>query len=194
MDAREWDARYEEKPLLWSSGPNRFVEEQLAGLEPGSALDVACGEGRNAIWLAERGWDVTGVDFSGVALEKARRVAAERGVEVAWVKADVLHWESERDFDLVLVAYVHLPPEPRLRLMEKAVSWVAPGGDLLLVGHDVATLGVSGPPDPGLLWDPARAREAVSPLVVDRVERRSRPIETGEVAQDTVLLAHNPEE
>lgn len=190
MDARDWDDRYGEKPLLWSKGPNRFVVEDLEGLEPGHALDVACGEGRNAVWLAEQGWEVTGVDFSSVALERARRMAEEKEVEVRWVEADILDWDPGRRFDLVLVAYVHLPE--RTPLMQKAVSWVAPDGYLFLVGHDVATVGVSGPPNPELLWNPERAEEAAGPLRVIRSERRSRQTDTGEMAEDTVLLAHNP--
>ena len=77
----DWDRRYAEPQLVWSAEPNRFLVEELAGLPPGRALDLACGEGRNAIWLARRGWEVTGVDFSGVAIDKAGRMAAEAGVE-----------------------------------------------------------------------------------------------------------------
>lgn len=192
MDAQEWDARYQEKPLLWSAGPNRFVEEELAELDPGSGLDVACGEGRNAVWLAGRGWDVTGVDFSAVALERARRMAVDRGVDVTWVEADVLEWQPGRHFDLVLVAYVQLPSHLRDGLMHNAVEWVASGGHLFLVGHDVATAGLSGPPNPDLLWTPEVARETVAPLEVIQAERRSRETDTGEAALDTVLLARRP--
>lgn len=192
MDAQDWDERYGEKPLLWSKGPNRFAAEELGDLTPGSALDVACGEGRNAVWLAEKGWEVTGVDFSAVALERAREMADDREVKVNWVEADILDWDPGRRFDLVLVAYVHLPLQERSALMEKAVSWVAPGGYLFLVGHDVSTVGVSGPPNPDLLWDPERAREAAGTLRVIKSERRSRETDTGEMAEDTVLLAHNP--
>lgn len=192
MDARDWDERYGEKPLLWSKGPNRFVSEELEDLEPGSALDVACGEGRNAVWLAEQGWEVTGVDFSSVALERARRMADDLELEVDWVEADILDWDPGRRFDLVLVAYVHFLPTEWMALMHKAVSWVEPGGYLFLVGHDVSTVGVSGPPNPDLLWDPATAEEAAKPLHVVKSERRSRETDTGEMADDTVLLAHNP--
>ena len=73
MDAREWDEKYSEKPLLWSADPNQFVAEEVSRLRPGKALDLACGEGRNAVWMAEQGWDVTGIDFSGVAINRARR-------------------------------------------------------------------------------------------------------------------------
>lgn len=93
MDARDWDERYREKPLLWSAGPNRFIEEELADLEPGTVLDVACGEGRNSVWLARRGWDVTGVDFSPVALDRAREMASRADVMVTWEEVDILEWD-----------------------------------------------------------------------------------------------------
>src|SRR5579875_1878471 len=78
MDRAEWDARYAGEELLWRAEPNQFLVEEVAELPPGRALDVACGEGRNAIWLAEHGWNATGVDFSEVALAKARRLADQR--------------------------------------------------------------------------------------------------------------------
>jgi SAM-dependent methyltransferase len=75
MHAAEWDARYAGKNLVWEAEPNRWVVEVCAGLPPGRALDLACGEGRNALWLARQGWRVTGVDFSRVALERAGDLA-----------------------------------------------------------------------------------------------------------------------
>lgn len=191
MDADGWDERYREKPLVWSAGPNQFVAEDLAGLEPGTALDVACGEGRNAVWLAELGWDVTGVDFSGVALEKAADMARDRGVEVEWVRADVTGWDPARRYDLVLIAYVHLPEQRWTDLISRAAGWVAPGGHLYLVGHDVVSVGVSGPPDPDVLWDPEAAASAVGDLKVLRAERRVRILDEGREAVDTVVIARN---
>ncbi|MFP3913744.1 MAG: class I SAM-dependent methyltransferase [Actinomycetota bacterium] len=192
MDARDWDERYRDSELLWSREPNRFVAEELSALEPGTALDVACGEGRNSVWLAGLGWQVTGVDFSAVALGKAEAMADEQGVAVEWVRADILSWDPGRTFDLVLVAYVHLPPPEREALMEKVVSWVAPGGHLLVVGHDAETLGVSGPPSPELLWTPDLATELAAPLRVMDARRRVRETEEGVSAVDTVLMAEKP--
>lgn len=193
MDAREWDEKYSEKPLLWSADPNQFVAEEVSRLRPGKALDLACGEGRNAVWMAEQGWDVTGIDFSGVAINRARGMAMERGVEVRFVDADIFEWEPRHAFDLVLVAYVHFPDPDRTRMMEKARSWVAPGGHLLLIGHDVATLGVSGPPDPEVLWDPETAKRHAGDLEVVFAESRPRETDTGETALDTVMLARRPD-
>jgi 2-polyprenyl-3-methyl-5-hydroxy-6-metoxy-1,4-benzoquinol methylase len=94
LTSDEWDDRYATTELLWGAAPNQFLVREVAGLSPGRALDLATGEGRNAIWLAQRGWNVTGVDFSAVALGKAQAIAADVGVAVEWVEADVLDYEA----------------------------------------------------------------------------------------------------
>lgn len=181
MDAQAWDRRYAGTELVWSAEPNRFVSGELAGLPPGTALDLGCGEGRNAVWLAARGWDVVAVDFSAVALDKGRRVAERAGVHVRWVCADVLAplpgttgpdaapgdgADSARvgagvgagqrlptAYDVVLLAYLQLPAEQRRAAHERAAAALAPGGTLLVVAHDRSNLteGVGGPPDPAVL-------------------------------------------
>ena len=114
MDRHEWDERYQGESLVWSAEPNRFLVAELEGVPPGRALDVACGGGRNTVWLAEQGWTVTGVDFSEVGLDKARRLAAARGVSVTWELADVSDYAPVREhFDLVIVLYLHLTEGPR---------------------------------------------------------------------------------
>ena len=111
MDSAGWDARYRAADLVWGGEPNRFVAEEFTGMPPGRALDLGAGEGRNAIWLAGLGWRVTGVDFSAVAVERARRLAEERGVTVDWVVADLRDYQPAPGvFDAVIVAYLHLPP------------------------------------------------------------------------------------
>ena len=106
MDSNVWDERYAGDDLVWSAEPNRFLVAEVETLPPGRALDLACGEGRNAVWLAERGWDVTGVDFSKVGLDKARRLADARGVSVHWELADVTEYmPAPESFDLVIVMY-----------------------------------------------------------------------------------------
>ncbi len=148
MEREQWDERYRVDELIWKAEPNRFLVEEAAGLAPGRALDLACGEGRNALWLAERGWQVTAVDFSSVGLEKARRLASERGLELVLVEADVLEWEPPAaSFDLVIVMYLHLPAGARRRVQERAASALAPGATLLVVGHDSTNLteGIGGP-------------------------------------------------
>src|SRR5438046_6590544 len=108
VDRQQWDERYSGAEFEWSMHPNQFVTEQLDGLPPGRALDLAAGEGRNSVWLAERGWSVTAVDFSRVGLEKGRTLSAAHGVpdgQVAWVVADLGEYEPARAVsDLVLIA------------------------------------------------------------------------------------------
>src|SRR5215469_15049772 len=117
-----WNQRYAETELLWSAGPNRFVEEELADLPPGRALDLGAGEGRNAIWLAERGWQVTAVDFSAAGLAKAARLAGRRGVTgVRWVEADLRGYQpGPAAYALVRVPYVHLLPDEFAALPRRA--------------------------------------------------------------------------
>ncbi|HEX5584838.1 class I SAM-dependent methyltransferase [Gaiella sp.] len=197
--AREdWNARYAASELLWTAEPNRLFAAEIAGLEPGRALDLACGEGRNAVWLAEQGWRVTAVDFSDVALEKAKRLEASRAVEVEWVLADVLDHEPEaRAFDLVALLYLQLPHEQLEQAVGAAVNAVAPGGTLLVLGHDTRNLreGHGGPKDASVLFTVEDVVSWLGDLVVERAEtvRRAVPLEAGEaVALDAFVRANRP--
>ena len=125
MDAKAWDARYAETELMWSVEPNQFVANECADLRPGRALDLACGEGRNAIWLARQGWDVTASDFSAVALEKARRLAGDLTLE--WVVADATTWEPDGPYDLAVLAYLQLPADERRAAVRHAFAALGPG-------------------------------------------------------------------
>ena len=157
MDAIDWNDRYATPELVWKAEPNAFLAEEAATLAPGRALDLACGEGRNAVWLAEQGWAVTGVDFSDVGLDKGRRMAAERGVDVEWICADATTWQSPEDgYDLVAVLYLQLPGEQRREAISRAGGAVAPGGTLLVIAHDHTNLtdGVGGPQDAAVLYRP----------------------------------------
>lgn len=195
MDRNTWDERYAATPLVWSAGPNQFLEEEAADLAPGRALDVACGEGRNALWLAEQGWRATGVDFSSVAIEKARTLATERGLDAEWVVADVTTWEPERHgFDLVVVLYLQLAAAERAAAYSRAAQAVAPGGTLLVVAHDLDNLehGHGGPKDPAVLTTPESVVAVIGDLVVERAERVRRTVttDTGPVdAIDTLVRA-----
>ncbi len=197
--AREdWNARYAARELLWTADPNRLFASEVEALEPGRALDLACGEGRNAVWLAQRGWRVTAVDFSHVALEKARRLARSRRVAVDWVLADVLDFDPERlAFDLVALLYLQLPHEELEQAVGGAVDAVAPGGTLLVLGHDTRNLseGHGGPKDASVLYTPENLVAWMDGLVVERAEtvRRGVPLEDGEaVALDAFVRARRP--
>ena len=151
METTDWDDRYRATDRLWSAEPNTFVADRLAGREPGVGLDLASGEGRNAIWLAKRGWEMTAVDFSSVAIERGLGHSAE----VEFVVADVLNWQPDRSYDLVLVAYLHLVLADFEPLIRRAATWLRPGGELFMVGHDRTNIehGVGGPQYPEVLWE-----------------------------------------
>jgi SAM-dependent methyltransferase len=199
-DAASWDERYRAAEFVWSTQPNRFLPPEVEGLTPGRALDLACGEGRNAVWLATRGWDATGVDFSATGLEKAARLAQTNHVTVEWVCADVTTWQPAELFDLVVVFYLQLPEPQRRAALGSAARALAPGGTLLVVAHDRTNLsgGIGGPPDPAVLYTPEDVRGAldgsgVSELVVERAEVVERPVETDTgtvMALDCLVHAH----
>ena len=179
MKREDWDRRYAQVANLWSAKPNRFLVAEVAGLEPGSALDLACGEGQNAIWLAQLGWTVRGVDYSGVAIEKARARASRDGVDVDFVQADLVTYKPEAAaFDLVLVLYLHIPEGERHAIHARAARAVAPGGTFLLVGHDRTNLteGVGGPTDTGLLYTPEDVAAELDDLEIERAERVLRDV------------------
>jgi SAM-dependent methyltransferase len=179
VNRETWDERYATEELIWKADLNRFLVEEADRLEPGRALDVACGEGRNAVWLASKGWRVTGVDFSHAGLAKAERLAAERGVEVTWVEADVVEWRPPAaSFDLVIVMYLHMVAGQRRQVLATAVSAVAPGGTVLVVGHDISNLqeGTGGPQDPAVLFSPEDIVEDLPGLQIARAERVKRTV------------------
>jgi len=196
--ASDWDQRYGAAALIWSSGPNQFVEQEITGLRPGHALDLGAGEGRNALWLAEHGWRVTAVDFSRVGLDKARTIAASRGVTVDWVLADLFEYRpSAHTYDLVLVAYLQLPEPQLAQVLARAANALVPGGTMLVVGHDRTNLddGVGGPRDPAVLHTPDEITAALPDLRVHKAGRVRRPVDTdGETryAVDTLVLATAP--
>lgn len=200
MDSAHWDERYGGRELVWTAEPNRFLVSETEDLAPGRALDLACGEGRNAVWLAERGWTATGVDFSAVGLEKAAQLAAARQVEAHWVQADLLEYRPpEHSFDLVLVFYLQVVAAQRAPILERAAAAVAPGGHLLLVAHDAANIadGYGGPQDPALLYTAADVVADLrdSGLRIERAETVQRPVDTPagpRVALDALVRALAP--
>ena len=193
-----WDERYSGPDLVWGAGPNRFLAGEATALPAGHALDLGTGEGRNAIWLAERGWQVTAVDFSAAGLARAARLAAERAVGVDWVQADLLDYRpAPAGYDLVLVAYIHLPAAGLAHLFRTAAAAVAPGGTLLVIGHDRdnITRGHGGPQDPDRLYTAAAVAAELDGLAVRRAEQVTRPVATPEGERttiDTLVRAERP--
>lgn len=184
MKSEDWDRRYAGSELLWTATANRFLVAEASGLAPGRVLDLACGEGRNAVWLAEQGWQVTGVDFSAVALAKAAKLAAARGVAVEWEHADLLDYEpAPGEHDLVVVLYLQVPAADRTTVMRRAASALASGGTLLVVAHDSSNLehGWGGPQDPAVLYAAEDlAADLGDDLVIERAEVVHRPVEASD--------------
>jgi SAM-dependent methyltransferase len=132
----EWDKRYEDQERLWSGQPNGALVVEVAGLTPGRVLDVGCGEGADAVWLARSGWDVTAVEVSGVALTRAADHGRDAGVSVRWMHAGLAEANlPPRSFDLVSAQYPALLRTPDAVAERALLAAVAPGGLLLLVHH-----------------------------------------------------------
>ena len=197
MTSQQWDERYSGDDLVWTSTPNQFLVAEAVGLRHGRAVDLACGEGRNSIWLAEQGWDVTGVDFSPVGLAKAKRFADLWDVKVTWTEAALENWTPPQDgFDLVAMLYLQLPQPARSRAIGSAAFAVAPGGTLVIVAHDLENLshGFGGPQDPDVLYRVSDVTEAAvdAGLTIGRAEQAVRLVDTDirpREALDTVVTA-----
>jgi SAM-dependent methyltransferase len=195
VKAEDWDKRYAEKDAVWSLEPNAWVAQTLAHLEPGAAVDLGAGEGRNALWLASLGWEVTAVDYSAVGLAKGAGRAAELGLDVNWITADATIWVSPDLVDLVLVSYLQLPAADLSRAIGTAAGYLAPGGTLALVGHDRENLtrGVGGPQDPAVLHtvdELVAAASGVDGAGLEVVEcRQVERVTAAGTAIDAVLIA-----
>ena len=188
MDSSEWDERYRASDRLWSVTPNLFVADRLVTIKPGRGLDLAAGEGRNAVWLAEQGWSMVAVDFSDVA---SSRGAAQSEL-VEFVVADVLKWEPEGRFDLILIAYLHLMPPDFEKVVRTSREWLVPGGEMFLIGHDVSNIehGHGGPQVPEILWNLPDLLKWLDGMTVIEAQVVRRPIETEEgrvFARDTLV-------
>lgn len=144
-----WENRYGEKDAIWSGRANRMLVDTVTGLTPGRALDLGCGEGGDAIWLAERGWTVTGVDISPTAVARAARAATDRGLAAQFRAVDLETWRTDESFDLVTACFLQSPLAfGRAEVLRRAAALVAPGGHLLSVAHAAA------PPWSGMADDP----------------------------------------
>lgn len=199
-DEQSFEERYRATDALWSGRPNTQLVAEAADLRPGTALDVGCGEGADAIWLAERGWHVTAVDFARTALERGQAQAESLGREVAdrirWVHADVTAELPGEGFDLVSAQFMHLPPEPRRALFARLADAVAPGGTLLVVGHDFSDVaaGAHRPPEPDRFFTAAEVAGSLDDrweVLVAEARPRPAHVHEGEdiTVHDAVLRA-----
>lgn len=220
MDAVAWDEHYARTELVWGAPPSDTVVEQVFGLERRlplggfgigeprpelpRALDLGSGEGRNALWLATHGWQVDAVDYSQVGIDKGRTVASRlsRSVRsrISWHHADVTELESAGltgPYELILMAYVHIPAEDRRALLLRAADMLSPEGTLLVLGHDRLNLteGYGGEQDPALLFSPDDILADLGPagpeIRIRTADRIQRPTEDRD-AIDALVVAHKP--
>jgi SAM-dependent methyltransferase len=201
VESEGWDERYAGSELVWSATPNQWVEQLTAELAPGRALDLAAGEGRNSLWLIERGWRATAVDFSQVGLDRARALATQRfgpdDQRLVTVCADLRDYQPDvQAFELVLVIYLQVDAVVRRAVMRAAAGAVAAGGRLLVVAHDSENLvaGVGGPQDPLVLYTAKDVAEDVAGcgLVVEQSGVVLRAVQTDDGerhAIDSIFMA-----
>jgi SAM-dependent methyltransferase len=194
-----WDERYASEGMLWGAEPNAVVAEIAADLPAGTVLDLACGRGRNAVWLAQQGHEVTGLDLSPVAIEQARQLAEDVGVDVDLTTGDVTEWDpGGRIWDLVLLSYLQIPTVDREVAHAKAVAAVAPGGTLLLIAHHLDNLdgGIGGPQTPDVLYTEDQLAADFADLEILRNETVTRRVDRDDLqgtAIDVLVLATRPE-
>lgn len=194
----DWDERYGGREYVWTVTVNRFIERELGHREPGTAIDLGAGEGRNAVWLAQRGWSVIAVDFSSVGLEKAARLAADHGVDVAFIHTDVFTYSPAEQVDLVVLAYLQVPDDQQRRVLARAASWLKPGGTVFVVAHDKSNVtdGHGGPPSADVCYDLPSTIAALDGLDIERAEVAERVVDTAEgprTALDTLVVARRPD-
>lgn len=120
----------------WDSGPDEILVDQAKSLTPGRALELGCGTGSNAVWLAMTGWQVTALDYSNVAVEKGRELADRQDVSVEFTVGDASSYQPQGHFNLIMCFYIQLSPRQRTRMLSNVLKALAPGGTLLFVGHD----------------------------------------------------------
>ncbi|MEU4609016.1 class I SAM-dependent methyltransferase [Streptomyces umbrinus] len=196
MDAQFWDEMYRSRDQVFSGNPNGVLVTEVTGLPPGQALDVGCGEGADALWLARHGWQVTAVDISTTALQRAAAAAVDSEGRVAWTRADLTITPPPADaFDLVSVQYFPLSLQPDHAALRGLLNAVAPGGTLLFASHDLADLSPRPEQgfDPGDYYQPddiAKLLDHDWTVLINETRPRTAPAPAGtHHTHDTVLRA-----
>ena len=190
-----WDQRYRSSSAIWSGHPNPQLRAEAGGLSPGEALDAGCGEGADAIWLAERGWRVDALDISTIALERgaahAAMVSGDVAARITWKQVDLLTWMPRaRTYDLVSAQFMQLPVEQRTALFEHLAAAVRSGGTLLLVGHSPADLNTTArrPRLPELFFTAEQVAAALDRLQWMIIVSEARPREARDPSGDPVTV------
>jgi cyclopropane fatty-acyl-phospholipid synthase-like methyltransferase len=184
-DAKQfWDARFAAPDYIFGTAPNVFLAAQYSLFRPGMrVLEIGCGEGRNSVWLAQQGCAVTGVDISPLALAKAGKLAAERGVKVQWIEADIVNWawEAER-FDAVACIFIQFAaPEGRQRIFSGMQQTLCSGGHVLLQGYTPRQLQFSsgGPRDIDHLYTRELLERSLAECDIVHLQEHDEMLEEG---------------
>jgi len=179
MNRELWNRRYAQKEFVWTVNPNQFLVAESKGLSPGRALDIGTGEGRNAVWLAKLGWQVSAIDFSDVGISKGEKLAASESVSITWLCADASQYQpSQNSFDLIVMLYFHIPRALQRKVIRNSLASLAVGGHFLYVGHDLSNIehGQGGPQDPDVLSTPADIEEDLLDCEIIKSEVVQRPV------------------
>ncbi|MDF1567277.1 MAG: class I SAM-dependent methyltransferase [Spirochaetaceae bacterium] len=187
-----WNKRYATDEYVYGTTPLPFLKEEASHLTPGKALCIGAGEGRNAVWLAERGFETTALDISRVGLEKAEKLARSRGVGLTTETADAAAFiPGNRRWDLITIFYLHLPPRSRFEVYRRALTALAPGGRIILqgftprqIGRGTGGPGGGGEPNPAddsrlKFIEPEELKEYFSDLEILRLEEKEIPLVGG---------------
>ncbi|WP_298207616.1 class I SAM-dependent methyltransferase [Ferrimicrobium sp.] len=194
-EADQWNNRYRESDRLWIPDADASLKEAIASITPTDAVDLGCGEGRNALYLAREGFQVTAVDFANVALERLRTVAASEGLTIETVCEDMFTYlASPHTFGLVVLANIHPERPARLDLYAHLRQIVAPGGHLYIIGHHVDSFGVTGPPDKDRLIDEEEIKSAFDGFTIETLTKVSDIADHGHAAPSLVALLQRPAE
>jgi SAM-dependent methyltransferase len=192
-EADTWNERYSQSDRLWIHDADTSLKDAVVDIPPTDALDLGCGEGRNALFLARSGFQVTAVDFAGVALKRLQTVAREEGLVVETICEDLLSYlASPRSFHFVVLANVHPPLSERLTLYQQIIRALAPGGHLYLIGHHVDSFGIAGPPDRDRLIDEDEIRSAFTGFTFITLEKVADVADHGHAAPSLVALLQRP--
>ena len=194
-----WDARYGEPGFAYGTTPNDFLASAASFFQSGPILCLAAGEGRNAVWLARQGFEVTAVDSSSVGMEKAQQLAADHGVTIEAVVADLAQWDiGTARWGGIVAIFCHLPPPLRRQVHASVVRGLAPGGVLVLEAYTPAQLEhrTGGPPVAALLVGEEELRAELGGLRFERLEETVRPVHEGRFhhgdAAVVQAIAHKP--
>jgi SAM-dependent methyltransferase len=177
-----WNERYASDEMVWSITPTNALVEEIGHLSPGKALDLGCGEGRNAIWLARLGWNVTAVDFAENGLARGRQLSAQDNLEIRWICEDVTRLQPQaKAFDLVIMIFLQVPEPDRQLIIQNSIQSLVTGGHFVYIGHDVTNIekGIGGPQDPAVLCTPEDVAADLPGFQISRAEVVTREYEPG---------------